>query len=503
MKRIRLKTGDMLLVPLSDSQVALGHLKNHSAVNEYHYNIFQPHVVETAGANSYADDQNGNMISRTVDGVEWTYTYNAENQLTRIEKNSQLVSEYGYDGDGRRVWAIDYESSVAQKETIYIGNYFEFVTEVLTPEPGAGGVCTGIYYVYLPMIFQMPRGVSYYYADGQRIAMRDNDGMVNYLYGDQLGSVSAVADTNGNLVNTTLYEPWGTTRYENGDDITAYGYTGQMQEGDIYFYQSRWYDPDIGRFMQADTIVPLQVQGTQAFDRYAYVNNNPLRYTDPSGNRACDDYYGNGCNVISPPSPNPIFNISVCGLGDSALFCGQTGANVPLSPYLSWNGQHHSFFVQGSSKADTSVRVVDYLRTLPTKAKIRFIGHSAGADSILLVLEELLNTGYPFTITDIVLLDTSLSGAQYGRVGDMLPIVNNIIDSSIPMYIVTTTNYPMSMPDSIPTSLFLPGTESINNPSHYTYANLADEPGRRYLSHSDLALNIDIASMIWSWLQGR
>ncbi len=59
-----------------------------------------------------------------------------------------------------------------------------------------------------------------------------------------------------------------------------------MKEGDIYYYGARWYDPSIGRFMQADTIVPLQVQGTQAFDRYAYVNNNPVMYVDSSGHFA-------------------------------------------------------------------------------------------------------------------------------------------------------------------------------------------------------------------------
>ena len=226
------------------------------------------------------------MTSKSIATEEWTCFYDAVNQLSAVRKNSQLVSEYGYDGDGKRVWAIDYESSVAQKETIYIGNYFEFVREDEAAGQGEGGGCTGTYCSYLPMVFQMPRGISYYYADGQRIAMRDNDGMVSYLYGDQLGSVSAVADTNGNLVSTTLYEPWGTTRYENGDDVTDYGYTGQMQEGDIYFYNARWYDPQLGRFMQPDTIVPLQVQGTQAFDRYAYVNNNPMNYVDPGGDFA-------------------------------------------------------------------------------------------------------------------------------------------------------------------------------------------------------------------------
>jgi len=110
-----------------------------------------------------------------------------------------------------------------------------------------------------------------------------NNGVVSYLYGDQLGSTSAIADVNGNLVSRTLYHPWGTTKYTNGTTPTDYAYTGQMQEGDIYFYNARWYDPTIGRFMQADTIVP-PTQGTQAFDRYAYVNNNPVNGTDPSGN---------------------------------------------------------------------------------------------------------------------------------------------------------------------------------------------------------------------------
>ena len=148
------------------------------------------------------------MTSKSIATEEWTCFYDAVNQLSAVRKNSQLVSEYGYDGDGKRVWAIDYESSVAQKETIYIGNYFEFVREDEAAGQGEGAICESPDYCsYLPMIFQMPRGVSYYYADGQRIAMKDKNGVVSCLYGEQLGSVSAVADTNGNLVSTTLYEP--------------------------------------------------------------------------------------------------------------------------------------------------------------------------------------------------------------------------------------------------------------------------------------------------------
>ena len=45
---------------------------------------------------------------------------------------------------------------------------------------------------------------------------------------------------------------------------------------------ARWYDPALGRFAQADTLIP-QSQGVQAWDRYAYVNNNPIGYMDSSG----------------------------------------------------------------------------------------------------------------------------------------------------------------------------------------------------------------------------
>ena len=103
---------------------------------------------------------------------------------------------------------------------------------------------------------------------------------------DQLASVSAVADASGNLVSKTLFHPWGTTRYSQGTNPTDNAYTGQMHEGDIYFYNARWYDPQLGRFMQADTSVPADIQGIQAFDRFAYVNNNPMNYVDPGGDFA-------------------------------------------------------------------------------------------------------------------------------------------------------------------------------------------------------------------------
>jgi RHS repeat-associated protein len=76
----------------------------------------------------------------------------------------------------------------------------------------------------------------------------------------------------------------GETRYATGNLNTDYQYTGQRTVGEIglHFYNARWYDSSLSRFAQADTIIP-STQGVQGWDRFAYTNNNPVRYTDPSG----------------------------------------------------------------------------------------------------------------------------------------------------------------------------------------------------------------------------
>ena len=83
-------------------------------------------------------------------------------------------------------------------------------------------------------------------------------------------------------------------RYSSGTRQTRYDFTGQdSYESDfgLLFYNARFYDPQLGRFAQADTIVPGGVQG---YDRYAYVNNSPLNFVDPSGHCSEDVEYEEG-----------------------------------------------------------------------------------------------------------------------------------------------------------------------------------------------------------------
>jgi RHS repeat-associated protein len=157
-----------------------------------------------------------------------------------------------YDGDGNRV-----AQTINGVTTYFVGAHYELTGSQVT---------------------------KYYFAGTTRIAMRKN-GTVSYLLGDHLGSTSITTDAAGTLVSELRYKPWGETRYSFGTTPTQYQYTSQYSyESDfgLYFYNARFYDPALGRFTSPDAIIP-QHQGVQAWDRFAYTNNNPVRYTDPSG----------------------------------------------------------------------------------------------------------------------------------------------------------------------------------------------------------------------------
>jgi RHS repeat-associated protein len=141
--------------------------------------------------------------------------------------------------------------------TTFVGNYYE----------ETGGTAT-----------------KYYYAGAQRVAMRTGN-TLHYLFSDHLGSTSLTTNAAGEFESELRYKPWGEVRYANGATLTDYTFTGQYSHVDdfgLYFFNARWYDPSLGRFAQADSIIP-GAGDPQAWDRYAFVNNNPIRYIDPSG----------------------------------------------------------------------------------------------------------------------------------------------------------------------------------------------------------------------------
>ncbi len=133
----------------------------------------------------------------------------------------------------------------------------------------------------------------YYYAGSQRIAMRTGTTDPVWIFSDHLNSTSKIASATGTVTLEQRYKAWGETRYTSGTAPTTYKYTGQREESSfgLYYYGARWYDPALGRFTQADSIVPVASQGVQAWDRYAYVSNNPINRNDPSGHCEGSPHY--------------------------------------------------------------------------------------------------------------------------------------------------------------------------------------------------------------------
>ena len=111
-----------------------------------------------------------------------------------------------------------------------------------------------------------------------------NSDAVNYIHRDHLGSSTAVTDAQGSLIEESEYYPNG--QLASGGYETKFGYTGQEKDWEgnqLNYYGARYYDAQLGRFTQPDSILP-DPYDPQQLNRYAYVRNNPVIYTDPSGN---------------------------------------------------------------------------------------------------------------------------------------------------------------------------------------------------------------------------
>jgi len=119
-----------------------------------------------------------------------------------------------------------------------------------------------------------------YYLGGQLVATREGT-TLRYVHQDSLGSTSAMTASDGTAISSIAYFPFGLTR--TGSVNTTKEFTGQrLDSTGLYYYNARYYDPQIGRFISPDA-TGQKLTDPQTLNRYSYCSNNPLKYTDPSG----------------------------------------------------------------------------------------------------------------------------------------------------------------------------------------------------------------------------
>jgi len=228
------------------------------------------HRLSSGGGNAYANyDLNGNVdLISNASGTR-TLAYTAFNLPASVTGTSGYGStSYLYDGSHARIREVS-SGAAASGTTYYLGGFeahrrtdgvLELRHYLATPE-GVVGIYT-----------QRSNGV--------------ND--LRYWHKDHLGSVQVIADNTGVVKQGFLFDAWGnrTTRSLAGGEAYAEerSYTGHelLTEIALVHMNGRIYDPVTGRFLQADPLVQDPFNG-QSYNRYGYVLNNPLVFTDPSG----------------------------------------------------------------------------------------------------------------------------------------------------------------------------------------------------------------------------
>ncbi|MEW9899034.1 RHS repeat-associated core domain-containing protein [Chitinivorax sp. PXF-14] len=137
---------------------------------------------------------------------------------------------------------------------------------------------------------------AYVYAAGQVIgSFESQNGMAHmrYFHRDNLGSIAVITDNAASVVERLSYDAWGKRRQLNGSDdssnsikgiVTHRGFTGQehLENQGLVRMNGRVQDPWLGIFLSPDPVIGSP-DNPQNYNRYGYVQNNPLTLTDPSG----------------------------------------------------------------------------------------------------------------------------------------------------------------------------------------------------------------------------
>jgi RHS repeat-associated protein len=207
---------------------------------------------------------NGDTVTFTTSGDEveyWKYKYDLLNRLIAVTKNGTLVAEYEYDPEGLRV--------VKKAKGVTTHYVFEGTEPIFEKKITTRKI------------------KSYVYAVGKYLArvdgtIGDATAKKYFYHTDHLGSIRAVTNQAGKVVYKADYLAFGTRFGEetDGEFDEEHGFTGKEYDPDtgLYYYNARWYDADLGRFISEDPAADPNNPNL-----YSYCGNNPINSIDPTG----------------------------------------------------------------------------------------------------------------------------------------------------------------------------------------------------------------------------
>jgi RHS repeat-associated protein len=252
---------------------------------------------------SYRYDRNGNLIQKLTAEGSTVFEWDFENRLRKVSLPNGSTVEFKYDPFGRRI-----ENKAMDGEGATTTRYVYDNEDILFETDEAGTI--GNRYIHGPGI------------DEPLALLQDNS--TYYYHADGLGSIVALSDKTGKVVQEYEYDSFGNLHDQKNRVKQPYTYTGREwdKETGLYYYRARYYDAEVGRFISED---PIGFAGGDV-NLYGYTWNRPINYIDPFG------FAGLWLEASSPNEPGPHQSV---GFGDplGANFTLSYGVNPGESPF--------------------------------------------------------------------------------------------------------------------------------------------------------------------------
>ena len=273
----------------------------------------------TDNVTHYTYDADGNLISEQTGCYEKTYEYTAENRLAVVKAQGTVLMAALYDGDGNRLFTMDYTGENNDRWDIWIPECGGNADKVDDSAKDAMKELASLVswrdrrdYTITEYVNDVtceneevlaelnPRGkVTTAYTYGYQRESADVYGDTQYYLYDGKGNVDRISSEWGRVKETYNYDPYGNLTYGIPDTVNYYGYNGESSNlaTGLQYLRARYYNPQTGNFITEDTYAG-QISNPLTLNRYDYVSNNPVNYVDPSGHFGIFDAIASGAEKL-------------------------------------------------------------------------------------------------------------------------------------------------------------------------------------------------------------